>query len=119
MVVEAFRPSVHQFIETGIEEISVQVAEPLNGSFLDFGIGFEMATYQILLQRSEEMKITRCKIPPVGRVPMSLWWTFPTVLHTCIVTCSRTNDFNLFRTVEEAPGRPPFQNRCRSPGSRR
>ncbi|GBN82727.1 hypothetical protein AVEN_228418-1 [Araneus ventricosus] len=61
MVVEAFMPSVNQSIEMGIEEIRVQVAEPLNDGFLNFGIGYEMAT----CQRSEEMKITWCEIRAV------------------------------------------------------
>ncbi|GBM05222.1 hypothetical protein AVEN_181612-1 [Araneus ventricosus] len=39
MVVEAFVPPVNKSIVTGIEVIKVQVAEPLNGSFLNFGIG--------------------------------------------------------------------------------
>ncbi|GBO04224.1 hypothetical protein AVEN_216033-1 [Araneus ventricosus] len=56
MVVEAYVPSANQFIETGIEEIRIQVAEPLNDGFLNFGIGSEMATFQVLLQLSEEMK---------------------------------------------------------------
>ncbi|GBN72379.1 hypothetical protein AVEN_149271-1 [Araneus ventricosus] len=68
MVFEAFVPSVNQSIETGIEEIRVQVAEPLNDGFLHFGIGSEMATFQVLLQRSEEMKITWYEIRAVGRV---------------------------------------------------
>ncbi|GBL78266.1 hypothetical protein AVEN_42814-1 [Araneus ventricosus] len=61
MVVETFESSVHQFIETGREEIRVQVVEPLNDAFLDIGIGSEMAKCQVLLQESEEMKITWCK----------------------------------------------------------
>ncbi|GBL72479.1 hypothetical protein AVEN_115394-1 [Araneus ventricosus] len=63
MVVEAFVPSVNQSIETGIEEIRVQIAEPLNDGFLNFGIGFEI---QVLYQRSEDMKITWCEIRAVG-----------------------------------------------------
>ncbi|GBM49987.1 hypothetical protein AVEN_210096-1 [Araneus ventricosus] len=62
MVVEAFLPSVNQSIEIGVEEIRVQVAEPLNDDFLNFGIGSEMAACLMLLQRSEEMKITWCEI---------------------------------------------------------
>ncbi|GBN04449.1 hypothetical protein AVEN_46916-1 [Araneus ventricosus] len=58
MVVEAFVPLVHQSIKTGIEEIKVQVAETLNDGFLNFSIGSEMTTCQVLLQRFEEMKIT-------------------------------------------------------------
>ncbi|GBL79096.1 hypothetical protein AVEN_92352-1 [Araneus ventricosus] len=67
MVVEGFVPSVNQFIETGIEEISLQVAEPLNDSFLNFDIGSEIETWQVLLQRSEEIQITRCEIRAVRR----------------------------------------------------
>ncbi|GBL88116.1 hypothetical protein AVEN_219744-1 [Araneus ventricosus] len=37
---------VHQFIETGIKEIWVQVSETLNSVFLEFSIGSEMATCQ-------------------------------------------------------------------------
>ncbi|GBN33566.1 hypothetical protein AVEN_218046-1 [Araneus ventricosus] len=68
MVVEAFVPSVHQSIETGLNEIRIQVSEPLNDGFLNFGIGFEMATCQVLLQRSEDMKITWCEIRALGKV---------------------------------------------------
>ncbi|GBM05188.1 hypothetical protein AVEN_197741-1 [Araneus ventricosus] len=42
--------------------IIVQVAVPSNDGFLNFGIGSEMATCQVFLQRSEEMKITWCEI---------------------------------------------------------
>ncbi|GBN40944.1 hypothetical protein AVEN_94326-1, partial [Araneus ventricosus] len=73
MVVEAFGPSVHQFIEDGIEEIRVQIAEPLNDCFLDFGIGSEMAKCQVLLQQSEQLKITWCEIPAVRRVFQCLY----------------------------------------------
>ncbi|GBN14458.1 hypothetical protein AVEN_170066-1 [Araneus ventricosus] len=62
MVVEAFVPSVNQSIETGVEEIRLQVAEPINEGFLNFGIS------SVLLKRSEEMKITRCEIRALGRV---------------------------------------------------
>ncbi|GBM69220.1 hypothetical protein AVEN_210441-1 [Araneus ventricosus] len=68
MVVEAFVSSVNQSIETGIEKIRVQVAEPLNDGFLNFGIGSEVATCRVLFQRSEDMKITWCEIRAVGRV---------------------------------------------------
>ncbi|GBL83829.1 hypothetical protein AVEN_132706-1 [Araneus ventricosus] len=68
MVVEAFVPSVNQSVETGIEEIRVQVAEPLNDGFLNFGIGPKIVTCQVLLQRSEEMKNTWYEIRTVGRV---------------------------------------------------
>ncbi|GBO31852.1 hypothetical protein AVEN_113709-1 [Araneus ventricosus] len=68
MIVRAFVPSVNQSIETGREEISVQIAEQLNDGFLDFGIGSGMVACQVLLQRSEEMKIIRCEIRAVGRV---------------------------------------------------
>ncbi|GBN94332.1 hypothetical protein AVEN_47723-1 [Araneus ventricosus] len=68
MVVEAFVPSVNQSMETGIEEIRVQVAEPLNEGVLHFHIDSKMATCQVLLQRSEEMKITGCEIRTVARV---------------------------------------------------
>ncbi|GBL85651.1 hypothetical protein AVEN_193113-1 [Araneus ventricosus] len=69
MVGEALGPSMHPFIETGIEEIWVRVSEPLNDGFLDFVIGSEMAKCQ---------------------------WTGSTVLHTCFVTCSRTKGFSSF-----------------------
>ncbi|GBN40913.1 hypothetical protein AVEN_64921-1, partial [Araneus ventricosus] len=46
MVAEAFVPSVNQSIETGMEEIRVQIAETLNDGFLNFGIGSEMASCQ-------------------------------------------------------------------------
>ncbi|GBL90594.1 hypothetical protein AVEN_179494-1 [Araneus ventricosus] len=67
MAFEAFVSSVNHSIEIGIEEIRVQVAEPLKDGFLNSGIGSEMATCQELLQ-SEEMKITWCEIRDVGRV---------------------------------------------------
>ncbi|GBN01099.1 hypothetical protein AVEN_198810-1 [Araneus ventricosus] len=60
MIVKAFVPSVNQSIEIAIEEISVHVTEPLNDGFLNFVVGSEMATCQLLLQQSEEMKITWC-----------------------------------------------------------
>ncbi|GBO22242.1 hypothetical protein AVEN_121008-1 [Araneus ventricosus] len=65
MVVEAFVSSVNQSIETAVEEIRVQVAEPFNDGFLNFGIGFEMVTCQVPLQWSEEMKIAWCEIRAV------------------------------------------------------
>ncbi|GBM93865.1 hypothetical protein AVEN_49234-1 [Araneus ventricosus] len=68
MVAEAFVPSANQSIETGIEEIGVKVAEPLNEGFLNFSIGSEMTTYWVLLKRFEEMKISWCGIRTVGRV---------------------------------------------------
>ncbi|GBN82472.1 hypothetical protein AVEN_2908-1 [Araneus ventricosus] len=68
MVVEAFVSSVNQSIESIIKEIRVQVAEPRNEGFLNFGNGSEVATFQVLLQRSEEMKIARWEIRVVGRV---------------------------------------------------
>ncbi|GBN03228.1 hypothetical protein AVEN_5405-1 [Araneus ventricosus] len=68
MIVGAFVPSVNQSIETGIEEIMVQIVGQLNDGFLDFGIGSGMVACQVLLQRSEEMKIIRCEIRAVGRV---------------------------------------------------
>ncbi|GBN15598.1 hypothetical protein AVEN_24261-1 [Araneus ventricosus] len=68
MVVESFVPSVNQSIETGIKEIRFQVTEPVNDSFLNFGIGFEMATCQALLQRSKDIKITWPEILAVGRI---------------------------------------------------
>ncbi|GBM92898.1 hypothetical protein AVEN_189139-1 [Araneus ventricosus] len=37
MVVEAFVPSLNQSIETAIEEVRIQVVEPLNDGFLNFG----------------------------------------------------------------------------------
>ncbi|GBL95644.1 hypothetical protein AVEN_24845-1 [Araneus ventricosus] len=68
MVVEAFVPSVNQSIKTGIEEINVQITELLNYGFRNFGIGSNMASCQVLFQRSEEMKITWCEIRVLGRV---------------------------------------------------
>ncbi|GBL75405.1 hypothetical protein AVEN_194597-1 [Araneus ventricosus] len=62
MIVEEFVPSVNQSIENGIEEIRVQVAESFYYGFLNFGIGFEMATCQMFLRRSEELKIAWCEI---------------------------------------------------------
>ncbi|GBM17587.1 hypothetical protein AVEN_80888-1 [Araneus ventricosus] len=56
------------FMDMCTHKIRVQVAEPLNDSFLNFGIGSEMATCQVLLQRSEEMKITWCEIRNLGTV---------------------------------------------------
>ncbi|GBM11853.1 hypothetical protein AVEN_26777-1 [Araneus ventricosus] len=55
-------------MEPGIKEIGVQVAEPFNDGSLNLGIGSEIATCQVLLQRSEEMKINWCDIRAVGRV---------------------------------------------------
>ncbi|GBL80981.1 hypothetical protein AVEN_83074-1 [Araneus ventricosus] len=46
----------------------VQVTELLNDGFLDFGIGSEMATCRVLIQQSEELKISCCETPAVGRV---------------------------------------------------
>ncbi|GBN24045.1 hypothetical protein AVEN_265365-1 [Araneus ventricosus] len=46
---------------TGIIKIRTQVSDSLNDDFLDFFIGSEMATCQVLLQQSEEMKITWCE----------------------------------------------------------
>ncbi|GBM00950.1 hypothetical protein AVEN_151402-1 [Araneus ventricosus] len=68
MVVEAFVPSLNESIETVLKENRVEVAEPLNDGFLNFSIGSEMATFQVLLQGSKEMKITWCEIRVVGRV---------------------------------------------------
>ncbi|GBL96698.1 hypothetical protein AVEN_111839-1 [Araneus ventricosus] len=68
MFVEVFVPSVNQSIETGLEGIRVQVAEPLNDYILNFGIGSEMAICQVLLQWSEEIKITWCDIRAVVEV---------------------------------------------------
>ncbi|GBL61168.1 hypothetical protein AVEN_211934-1 [Araneus ventricosus] len=65
MVMEAFVPSVNYSIETGVEENRVQVTESLNYGFLNFGIGSEMASCQVLLQGSEDMKITCCEIRDV------------------------------------------------------
>ncbi|GBL79445.1 hypothetical protein AVEN_92613-1 [Araneus ventricosus] len=68
IVVEALAASVDQSIETGKEEIRVQVSEPLNDGFLNFGISSEMVTCQVLLQWSEEMKIIWSEIRAVRRV---------------------------------------------------
>ncbi|GBN19574.1 hypothetical protein AVEN_35373-1 [Araneus ventricosus] len=65
MVVEAFVSSLNRSIETAVEEIRVRVEEPLNDVFLNFGIGLEMATCQVPLQWSEEMKIAWCEIRAV------------------------------------------------------
>ncbi|GBN09134.1 hypothetical protein AVEN_4279-1 [Araneus ventricosus] len=56
MVIEAFVQSVNQSIETFMEEIMVQVAEPFKDGFLNFSVGSEKATCQVLLQLPEEMK---------------------------------------------------------------
>ncbi|GBM11760.1 hypothetical protein AVEN_22901-1 [Araneus ventricosus] len=102
MVVEAFGPSVHQFIETDIEEIRGQVMEPLNDGFLDFGIGSEMATCQALLQQSEEMEITWWEIPAVGRVFQCLCGgrvrQFCTLVSRPVLL---PNDFRLFRLLKK------------------
>ncbi|GBN22549.1 hypothetical protein AVEN_268179-1 [Araneus ventricosus] len=50
MVIEAFVPSVNQYIETGMEGIRFEVAEPFNDGFLSFGIGSEMETLEVLFQ---------------------------------------------------------------------
>ncbi|GBM55488.1 hypothetical protein AVEN_27843-1 [Araneus ventricosus] len=68
MAVEAFVPSANHSIKTGIEKIRFKVVETLNYEFLNFGIGSEMAACQVLLLRSEEMKITFCEIWITGRV---------------------------------------------------
>ncbi|GBM97440.1 hypothetical protein AVEN_254704-1 [Araneus ventricosus] len=47
MFAEALVPSINQSIETSIEEIRIQDAEPFNDGFLNFGIGSEMATCQV------------------------------------------------------------------------
>ncbi|GBL85614.1 hypothetical protein AVEN_193084-1 [Araneus ventricosus] len=65
MIVESIVSSVNQSLEIGIEEIRVQFAEPLDDVFLNLGIGSEMATYQVLLQGSDEMKIPWCEIRDV------------------------------------------------------
>ncbi|GBM42428.1 hypothetical protein AVEN_240184-1 [Araneus ventricosus] len=67
MIVEAFVSSVNQSIETVIEEIRIQIAGSLKDGFLN-----KTATCQVLLQRSEEMKITWCEIRAVGRVFQSI-----------------------------------------------
>ncbi|GBL84565.1 hypothetical protein AVEN_191039-1 [Araneus ventricosus] len=97
MVVEAFRPSVYQFIKTGMEEIRLQVVDPLSYDLLAFGIGFEMATCWMLLQQSEEMKITWSEIPSIGKVLQCICGgrvrQFCT--HVSLPVLS-TSDFNLF-----------------------
>ncbi|GBM09584.1 hypothetical protein AVEN_29435-1 [Araneus ventricosus] len=80
MIVGVFLRSVNQSIETGIEEIRVQVAEPLIDGFLNFGIGSEMATCRVLLQWSEDTKITWCEIRTVGRPDL---WSSRT--YVCLV----------------------------------
>ncbi|GBM36709.1 hypothetical protein AVEN_221971-1 [Araneus ventricosus] len=56
MVVEEFVPSIHQCIETCIEEINAKVVEKRQNDLLNFRLDFEMPTFQVLLQMSEEMK---------------------------------------------------------------
>lgn len=77
MVLKTFVPSVHQNIEAGIEEIRIKSMESHQDSLLNFGIGFEMAIIQLLLQWSEEMKIDwhevlgyrkSVSVPPIGNV---------------------------------------------------
>lgn len=68
MVVKAFK-AVHQSTETAVEEISVKVVETHHEGLLNFVIGSEMPTSQVLLQRFKEMKITWGKIQAV-------WWIF-------------------------------------------
>ncbi|GBM50770.1 hypothetical protein AVEN_35666-1 [Araneus ventricosus] len=84
MVIEAFVPSGNQSIESGIEEIRLQVTEPPKDGFLNFGIGFEMGTCQVLFKRLEEMKITWCEIWAAERITQSI--IFETLFH---ITCKR------------------------------
>ncbi|GBM91199.1 hypothetical protein AVEN_184535-1 [Araneus ventricosus] len=63
MVVDTFVPSVNQSIETGIEESRVQIEEPLNDGFMNFGIGSEVEP-----ARSDEIKITRFETRDLERV---------------------------------------------------
>lgn len=63
MVVKAFAPSVYQRIETGIEEISAEAVKPRQDGLLNFIIGSEMPTSQVL-----EPKL------PHGK-HCHLWWT--------------------------------------------
>ncbi|GBN98560.1 hypothetical protein AVEN_6307-1 [Araneus ventricosus] len=95
MVAEAVWQSVHQFMELGMEEIKVQAAEPFNDGFLDFAIGSEIATCEVLLQYSEEMEITLCEIQAVGRAFQCLYCLI--VLHICLVTPDDSHLFGLFK----------------------
>ncbi|GBM72030.1 hypothetical protein AVEN_89787-1 [Araneus ventricosus] len=110
MVVEAFGPSVHQFIENGIEEIRVQVAEPLNDGFLDFGIGSEMATCKLLLQQSEEMKITWCYNGSRNTCPkVSSTSTIETLEHPPYCRDLAPGDFHLFGLLKKQLARRHFR----------
>ncbi|GBM91701.1 hypothetical protein AVEN_24876-1 [Araneus ventricosus] len=89
--VEAFGLSVHQFIETVIEEIKVQAEEQFNDGFLDFVICSEMDTCQVLFQKFKEIKNHVVRDPGCREgVSISRWWTCSTDLRTCFMTCSRT-----------------------------
>lgn len=50
MVVKVFGQSVYQRIETGKEEIIINVVEPHEYSLLNFVIGTDIATFQLPLQ---------------------------------------------------------------------
>ncbi|GBL92436.1 hypothetical protein AVEN_174719-1 [Araneus ventricosus] len=80
MVVEEFVSSIKQSIQTGIEEFRVQVEELLNDDFLNFGLESEMATSSTV--QRDKRHLVRDMDCREG-VPMSLWWTCSTVLHTC------------------------------------
>ncbi|GBO25631.1 hypothetical protein AVEN_24788-1 [Araneus ventricosus] len=67
MVVEAFVVSVHQRNETNIEEIGIKVVQQRQDCLLNFCIGSEISTSQVLLQRSREIKITCSEVWGVGR----------------------------------------------------
>ncbi|GBM96383.1 hypothetical protein AVEN_64086-1 [Araneus ventricosus] len=105
MVAEAFVPSVNQSIETGIEEIKVQVPEPLKEGFLNFVIGSEMAICQVVLQRSEEMKITWCEIRVVGRVFQSIPSEMLFQMHAIEAVCDKALSCNNRTPFETSPGR--------------
>ncbi|GBN62007.1 hypothetical protein AVEN_70052-1 [Araneus ventricosus] len=105
MVVEVFVPSVNQSIESSMKEIRVQDAEALNGGVLNNDIDSEMATWQVLLQRFEEVKITWCEIRAAGRVFQSI--PSETLFHTtCNRGCmSRALTCNNKTPFESSPGR--------------
>lgn len=58
MVLKTFVPSVHQTIEVGIEEIRIKSVQSHQGGWRNSSIGFETAATQLLIQTSEEMKVS-------------------------------------------------------------
>ncbi|GBM23589.1 hypothetical protein AVEN_196661-1 [Araneus ventricosus] len=61
MVAEASVPWVNQSIETGIDEIRVQIAETLNDGFLNFGIVSEMVTCQVRRYENHSVRDPGCR----------------------------------------------------------